>query len=353
MITTRTLRAALLSSAIVGIAAGAQAAGTAPGVSVPNTIDLSYSSGGSTITQNDAAAVTFVVDRKVDFILEGQDAGATVQVRQGQDTQVLLFRLENEGNDTSGYDINVASAGSIGLTLETSAGNVGNEGTFSVVLSTNPNTDAASIASDTLYNPGGTTTIGDVAADGIRYVKIVAHIPAAANDGDSDTFTVTATALDAGGSTITAQTAPGAATIGGVDTFFGDTGEDGVEISAESYVVTAPILSATKVSSLISEDLDGTFDCATGAPQASATAFVPGACIEYVITVTNGSGATGDATSLVVSDPLPAEVTYVTTTATPGFDSVVFDVPSSTVTGTVAALAPGASASFTIRATID
>ncbi|MEQ8291334.1 MAG: hypothetical protein RIA08_03935 [Roseovarius sp.] len=110
---TRALAVATLLSVTGG---AALAAGTEPGTSVSSTVSISYSSGGTTITQDDAASVEFVVDRKVDFSFQGQDAGGTVLADQGAAEQVMVFRLENEGNDASGYDIDVARAGDIGLT---------------------------------------------------------------------------------------------------------------------------------------------------------------------------------------------------------------------------------------------
>jgi hypothetical protein len=72
--------------------------------------------------------------------------------------------------------------------------------------------------------------------------------------------------------------------------------------------------------------------------------------------VTNATGASVSATNLKVEDILPAEVSYVTA-AKGDFDSVSLVAGAGTdpdkVTASLASLAEGATASFTIRVTID
>jgi len=344
MIMKKALRAALLSTALVGIGSAAMAAGTQPGVNITNSIDVTYTSGTTTINRTGESPVSFVVDRMVDFILEGQDASATVTVSQGSAQEQLTFRLLNEGNDTSGYDIDVAASGTIGLTYD--SGNTGAAGTYSIYVGPNPG--AYDSGTDTPYDPTGTASLGDLAADAELYVKVLASIPGSAVDGQTDTFTVTATALDAGTSTVTVEAA--APDISVVDTFFADTDADGVEQDSEAYLVSAPIMSATKTSRVISENLAGTFDCAAGAIVSGDEAFVPGACVEYTLTVTNGN-ATAPATSITVTDALPAEVSFVNVFSNTGFDTVTES--GGTITATLGSLAANSSAETVIRVTID
>lgn len=338
------LRAALMSTAILGMAGAAQAAGTAPGVSVTNSIDLSYTSSGNTISRPDAASVSFVVDRKVDFIFEGQDSPSMVAVEQGASEVWLTFRLQNEGNDSSAYDIDLTRTGALGLTYDATGS--GAEGTYSVYVgpSANPG-DAA----DVLYDVAGVVSLGDLAADDIVYVKIRANIPDSAVNGQSDQFDVVATALDAGTSTPTVEvTGQG---LSAVDTIFADTNTDGVEADAAGFQVQAPDLSASKTVVVISENLDGTFDCATGSPDPSAEAAVPGACLEYTISVTNGAGASAAADSLQVSDILPADLTFEGIASNTGFDTVVES--GGTITADKLSLPIGDTATFTFRASVN
>lgn len=316
---------------------------TPSGTSVTNSIDLSYETGGVTITEDDAATVTFLVDTGVDLIVEGQDAGNAITVTQGQDPAVLTYRLENLSNADFGFDINVTSAGTLGLTYDAAGG--GAAGTYFVAYGTSPTYDAGTT---TVYNTAGLVNIGDLSEGDEIYIFIVGNIPTTAVDGASDTFTVTATALEAG--TNTAVTESGTGDPAAVDVVFADPGADGVESDDETATVAAPDLTATKTQTLISENLDGTFNCATGTADSAAEAFIPGACVEYTITVTNGSGATSAATNLSVSDSLPSDVTYVTHDAGT-FDSVTYAAP--VVTGTEATLAPGDTVTFTVRATVN
>lgn len=338
------LSRAFAVATLLSVSGGAAlAAGTEPGTSVSSTVSISYSSGGTTITQDDAASVEFVVDRKVDFSFQGQNAGGTVLADQGAEDQVMLFRLENEGNDASGYDIAVATAGDIGLTHDPAGG--GAPGTYSVYVG--PEAELA--PEDAVYDHGGTTTIGDLPADAVRFVKIVAHVPGDVGDAAADTFDVTATALDAGTSTVTTEvTGQG---LQGIDTIFTDPGEDGTEQDTAQFVIQAPQLSADKTATVISENLSGDFDCGTGAAESGAEAAVPGACVEYLISVSNAEEASSDAVNVIITDDLPEGITYAGIAANTGFDTV--NEAGGTVTAELSALSPGATASVSIRATVN
>ncbi|MCE0505864.1 DUF11 domain-containing protein [Roseivivax sp. GX 12232] len=336
----RSLLCALSSTALAG---AAQAAGTAPGTSVSSSVSISYSSGGTTITQEDAASVAFVVDRKVDFSFQGQAAGDAVLAAQGAEGQTMVFRLENEGNDASGYDIDIATSGEIGLDFDAAGG--GAPGSYSVYVGDSPEV----APEDALYDIAGTANLGDLAADAVRFVKVVAHIPGSAADGATDAFDVTATALDPGTDTVTTEIRGQG--LQGIDTILTDPGEDGLELQSERYVVQAPQLSALKEAAVISENLDGGFDCGSDPADPAAEAAVPGACVEYTISVTNAAEASSDAVNVTITDALPEGITYAGTAATTGFDRV--NEAGGTVTAELAALAPGATASFRIRAVVD
>ena len=77
----------------------------------------------------------------------------------------------------------------------------------------------------------------------------------------------------------------------------------------------------------------------------AAMRVTPGEFIQYRITVTNSGG--GSATSVNISDPLPAQVAYVSSSA----DAAGWTIAESggTVTGDLASLAPAASRYFWIR----
>ncbi len=330
----------LFTVASAALFAGGASAGTQAGTVVVNSVNLSYESGADTISRTGAATADFVVDRVVDSVIVGQSAAGTVLVDQGAADQAMVFQVTNEGNDTSGYDIDVNASGVIGLTYDKTGS--GAEGTYSVYISPN-----ATGGPDTLYDADGIVNAGDIAKDGVFYVRILAHIPTTASDGNPESFTVTATSLDEGTTTPTIEDRGNG--IDAEDTILVDTGADGQESDSETFVVQSPVLTASKTVDIISENLGGTFDCATGTKELNAEVFVPGACVEYVIQVTNsGSNA---AENLNIEDALPDDVTFSAITDIVNFDTVVNS--GGTIDADAASLAQGATASFKVRATLD
>jgi len=78
---------------------------------------------------------------------------------------------------------------------------------------------------------------------------------------------------------------------------------------------------------------------------------LPGDYIQYKITVTNGG--TADASTISVSDPLPAEVTYDSSAGDGGSPAWGLSEVAGTVTATLSTLAQGASRFFWIRVQIN
>jgi len=337
----RVLHLALSAAAALALSTTLASAQSSPGTLVSNTIDLSYSSGGTTITQSSAATATFTVDRKIDLNVDGLNGGSTVYAQQAANDAVLSYVVQNLGNDTQGFDVTVDSSGTLGLTYATTAGA---EGTYWVVISNNAIPGAGT---ETLYDVTATRNAGNLPPGGRYWVHVYANIATTATSGQARTFTVTATALNAGSNTIATELRNQG--LNGIDTVFADPGTDGFEAASESLQVNAPVLSATKGVAVISENLDGTFACATGSPVVGAQAAIPGACLEYTITVNNGAGATQTATDLTITDQLPAGVSYV------AHDKGTFtsvSLSGTTLTAMVSTLPAGANASFTIRATV-
>ncbi|MFO7805632.1 MAG: hypothetical protein R6V30_08165 [Paracoccaceae bacterium] len=353
---------ALTTAFVITWSSGASAQ-TAPNTTITNTIDLTYNSGDGTpdVTVNDAATVTFLVDRKVDLGVTAQAAGGQVTAVQGKEGVALAVRVDNLGNDTQGFVIDVSGGGTIGggsgLTYSETA--TTDAGSYYVVISSD-----AALGGDTVYNTNTAPNAGDLAPGEEFYVLIVANVPTGASDGQFDDFTVTATATDAG--TATAVVEDRTQGLSGVDTVFADaatnsTRQTGVEIDEglngkdadeTRLFIAAPTISATKEAVVLDEMLpDSSFVCATGgAATGTDLAAIPGACVEYTITVTNGSTSGTAASNIVITDALPANTTFAGT-STGGFTSV--SNAGTTVTGSLATLAANASASFTIRVTID
>jgi len=333
-------------------APAAFAIGTDAGTDVTNVISIEYDSDGETIIIPGAGSDTFRVDRKVAFVLEPFDSPTTVAVEQGAADQILTYRFVNESNTSKNFDFDLAvsNAGApIGLSFDPTGS--GAEGTYSVYLaSTSAPGDLGS-----LYDPTGVNVV-TLTEDQEVFLKVVAHIPDSASNGDLDSFTFTARPYeDPAGTTLVGETPGGTMTKAGEDTVFGDPGADGVEIAVENFEVISTMLSATKTVAVISENRGNLFDCTSGAAEAGAQGFIPGACVEYTITLTNGAGAGMPASNLTFTDTLDANLTFVSQApgGNPDFDSVTINPVTGFVQATVNSLPAGATATFRFRATVD
>jgi uncharacterized repeat protein (TIGR01451 family) len=333
--------ASIVAALVIAASGAAHAQDAAPNTLVTNSVSMSYTSGGNTINNANAASVAFRVDRKIDLNVSGLNAGNAITAQQAQNVATLSYLVDNLGNSTTGFDLEVAATGS--MTMVYDGTTPGTKGTYYVVVSDNATPGSGT---ETAYNPAGIIRAQDVAAKGKFYVHIYANIRNDATDGQAKSFNVTARAMqDASAALLVEDRTQGAL---GIDTVFADPGTDGLQAASQSMTVSAPNLSVAKTNTVISENLAGTFDCETGTAQAGAAAFIPGACVEYVITVSNGASSTA-ANNISVSDPLPAGMTYV------GHSKGTFTSVSksgNTLTGQLTSLAANSSASFKIRARI-
>lgn len=113
-----------------------------------------------------------------------------------------------------------------------------------------------------------------------------------------------------------------------------------------------PNLSSTKLVNVVSETYKGTpFVCASDPATAGTFAYLPGECVEYIVTVSNATGGAGPAFDLSVTDVIPPDLTLITILSSSGFDTLT--VSGATITGTRNTMPPGGSASFTARAIIN
>lgn len=286
----------------------AQAAGTAASTSIQNRATISYSVGGnaqtpiessptgnSTPGTNNGVSTAFVVDNKVDLTVT-EVAGAATVVNPGQLNAVATYLVTNTGNAPQAYQLtpaNITGGTLFGNTDNTDVGNLrvfvdaNNNGTYE------PATDTA-------------TAITTLAADiGVR-VFIVADVPVAATNSQYASVRLTAAAaVNNTPATLLAQSG-GADNPATVEIVFadgagagGDAARNGRFAADDQYAVQSAALSVLKASTVISDTFNGTTN-----PKA-----IPGATVEYAVTVTN-TGAV-PATGLSIADPLPANTTFV------------------------------------------
>ena len=300
---TTQLLGAVSSVALVAMSsAPALAAGTTAGDTITNNVFVTYDVGG--VTQDvESASDTFTVDQRVDVTVTA--VGGSTSVAPGQQNAELVFDVTNLSN--SDVDLELSTA-----LVSATPGNIAN---FEIFLDADGNgsLDAGEIS------VGPITFLDEVTEDETVRVIVVADIDLAAVDGESFDVTLTANAFEAGtGGTLGDGTAgseltdTAGANTAGIDTVLADgsgatdAANQGDFSATNSYVVAAADVIVAKTSRVISDPINNTLNGSGVDPNAKA---IPGATIEYCITVANGASA-ATATNVNVNDLLPADVTF-------------------------------------------
>ena len=376
---SRLRRAVAAASAFFSVLAFgvAHAVGTDAGTSVSNTFTVDFSVGGVAQPQiTPGAATTFTVDRLVDLTVAAVDlngaAAGEQSVSPGATGQELVWGVTNNGNDTQAYE----------LLIEDLAGDTFDATSLTAVFYTDAGGDGIFVAgvddagAGTAYTLGSGAATTDVAEDATIWVVISGDIPSGATNGQTDGIILVANTLDpvtwsvegasgsAGTETVgetaannqngVAQNvlADGTGTASGAN----DSANDGAHSATATFVIVAAALSANKTVSVIATDATS-IACATDPTPGGNQYAVPGACVEYVISVANAAGAGATATGIDVADTLPDEVAHVASVAS-GFTGGTLTPPAGACTTacavslTGASLAPGDTGTVTIRVTV-
>lgn len=291
MKTTKQLLGAVSALALVAMSsAPALAEGTSAGSTITNNVSVTFDVGGVTqtaVTDSDE----FTVDRRVNVNVEW--VGTATSVAPGAPDQVIAFDVTNLSNDTIDLDLAAALTG----------GTPANIGGFEIYL----DSDGDRILSAAELAAGPISYLDEVAEDGTIAVIVIADIGIDAVNGDAFDVTLTANAHAGGGAgALGAElVATSGANTAGVDTvlFDGagatDAANDGAFSDTGEFVVAGALVTVAKESRVVSDPVNGTTD-----PKA-----IPGATVEYCITVANASGG-ALATNVDVVDDLPFDVTY-------------------------------------------
>ncbi|MEY2944309.1 MAG: hypothetical protein RLY97_2323 [Pseudomonadota bacterium] len=328
------------------------AAGTTSGSTIANTVTINFQVAGVNQTAQ-SATNNVTVDRKVNLTVA--NVGATTSVSPGQTAAVTSWTITNSSNDV--LDIGLAAVNQAGGTAQHGGTDVFDVSNIKYyVMPGNSAVYSAATAVQVTY-------LDEVAADAVMNVFVVADIPAGATNTQVSGIVLTGTA-QAGG-TASTQGAVLTATVGantaGVDTVFADaagstdSANDGKHSAKGDYTTSAAVLTVSKLSTLISDPVNGTTN-----PKA-----IPGAVMEYCIVVANGAGG-ATATSLGVSDPVPGTTTYsgaygifLNGTVTSGVCNAdgtaggSYNAGTTTVSGTLANLAGGSTSTLRFRVTIN
>jgi len=260
------------------------AGGTAAGTSVDNSASLSFSVGGVAQTAVNSNTDTFVVDKKVDFVLTNDDGDQVLVVPADKD-KITTWSITNEGNLAQKFSFTAAQLTG-GETIYDDADTKDSE-----ALTVEYSTDDGST-----WN--ALTTL-EVAIDDTVKIRIKTDIDATRVDGDVMNIKLEAVAVDSNGNAEVATS--GADTASSVDIVLaeaagatGDVKENGTFVTWGGYAVNAPNLSLTKSSCVLEDPINGV----------SADAKrIPGATVLYILDI-NNAGTSTDATDVNVSDTL-------------------------------------------------
>ncbi len=287
----------------LGVAApAAHAGGTPAGTTVTNRAVVTYSVGGVAQTQVNSsptgnstagagggADTAFVVDRLVNYTLTAVDTAAIVG-SPGQQKLVTTYLLTNTGNDKEGFQLSGANL--TGGTVFSGAAT---------------NTDTLDVSAITVYYGLDATSpysaaavqgnLDNLAIDGARRIFILADLPVTATNLAGANVRLTAKAAVAGTAGATLEVATSGADTAGVDVVMASavaSGTGSLKTADSGYSVQAPTLAVQKSEVVISDPVNLAVN-----PKA-----IPGATVEYTLTVTN-TGATA-ASGVSFADPVGA-----------------------------------------------
>jgi uncharacterized repeat protein (TIGR01451 family) len=365
---TSKLKLLSASSVFVALLAGsapAYAVNTDANTLITNTATVAYNVGGVPQTAPTPAVNEFRVDRKVLFSVTERVTTGTTSVTSGQQDAVVAFTIVNSSNDTLDFVL-AASNKANGTTVGGGRGtdNIDTANFEYAIDADNSGTlNGAEAFSSSL-------TLNDILKDTTVSVLVRSDIPLAVN-GSVAVTQLQATALNSNGSAITAVNDTNAntadITTGTFQTIFaedltpllGNASRNGISWAYDDYTVSAANLNVVKTSRVVSDNVSVTN------PKA-----IPGAVIEYCISVTNTGSAT--ATNIAVSDIIPANMSFVNNSVylngavtSPGASqtcalsggTAVTSSGLTTVTGTLNNLTDGSvtptSTSLIFRVTID
>ena len=261
------------------------AAGTPAGTIVTSTATMNCMLGGVAQPPQSAAA-SFTVDRRINMTVTKLGDVTTAPT---QTNVALPFLITNTGNTALRFALQAQSRGTNTWSMNNVRIYRDNDGNGSLN------------AGDTLY--ADAATFGDVLSDATVSVLIIADTPGSVLAGQSAMYDLIAAAVDAGTLNVSVQTA--GPNTGGVDTVFadsagsaaGDTARDGRHSGFGVFSVSGS--SANVVLNKTVTILD----------QWGGNQPIPGATLRFTIMViVTGSGT---ANNVVITDPLPANTTYI------------------------------------------
>lgn len=311
-----------------GLSLSAYAVGTASGTNIDNQAQLSYTVGGvgqpnvwsdgnTAIAGGSGGTLTrFVVDNKV-IVTVTEVGGAASIGAPGQTLVATSFDVVNGGNTTQDYALTVTELvnGTIvnGATDDTDFGANLTSPAFYQDANANGTFESAT---DTLITELNAIPAAPAAGSTVR-VFVVITIPGTATDGQDATFVLNANTynndgvagLGGGETTATAgaddHTVVDVVLADGQDVLLDDGNNDGADTARDVYTVGSAQISVNKtVTSLWWNDA-GLGNATLANPKA-----IPGAYLQYTVSIANAGAATASATLTTVTDTLVATLLH-------------------------------------------
>lgn len=338
------LTALLLTGALVALSPlSVLAAGTPVCSSITNTATINYEVGGVGQAPIDGTAAAFDVASKVNLTVVTTNAAPGVSVVPGTGTlqAYLTFTVQNDGNTVQDYSLSAITKGAATYTVWAANDSVDNFNAAGVSVFVESGATAGYQAAQDIA-----TYIDELAPDGTKTVYIVATgapaIALALSNGDKAVYALLAKtaqgglAATEGAETTTALTAGVCgAPIVLADTAAGNGPEDGAldgDDSAYSvFVVSSADITINKVATTLWDPINF-----NGVNKKA----IPGAIVQYVVTIENDALATSSATLTSIGDTLiaslaidPDLLTDFTTPATPTPESAAGKGFKALVTG--------------------
>ncbi len=304
------------------------AAGTAAGVNITNQATVTYNAGAGSISAP-SNTVTIRVQELINATLVSQDA-ANVSVSSPQTGAYLKFQLTNTGNGNEAFVIE-----------QTNMGGDDFEVTFDTIYLDDGNGTFEPGTSDTVYDP----STSSIAPDASIVIWAASDIPASEADGNTADIQVSAVAKtfsDAGNANPDAGDVVAGNGDGGTDAVYGTNAANADDEG--TFIISAITVNVVKSLVSIKDNLGQ-----------SGSQAVPGADVEYLLTIT--VIGTGDATNIVVSDPLVSSlklkgelagtitVNGADLTAVSDADIATYDANTNTITVNLGTITAGAAAS--------
>ena len=341
------LAGVLLSVISANAFAALPSGGTTGGTQISNLATVNYQVGGvaqSPIGSSQAGnssgagtATTFRVDNKLYITVTTVDA-ADVQVSPSGVHVVLEYLVVNNGNESQGVTFTTvneatSTASPFGGNTDDFDATLINTGDGIFVQKTFSGS-AYNSATDTATSIGEIDPIAQVGGTSQYHVFVVADIPAAQVDGDVAVIgLVGQIAVECAGG-CAYGTAPGAnitsdnhtaawvqnPAVGAEQLIFADSAGseptdvafDGKSSSRDAFIVKSSKLTITKGTPTILADPTG------NTPAHS----IPGAVVQYTVTIGNSNTASSNATSIALTDALPTNTSWGGNTGVSGTTGV-------------------------------